>query len=117
MQMARSFEKFIPKNYIGSDLDVHGDKVYHIISFYAKSVIFGSTHLHHSMPRLLSLWLDYGSRVQINQQVRKVFKKRVDIFSKDEVMIKIIKNQHLLSGMQVFTLFWGLGLCTETRNK
>ena len=89
--MARSFEKFIPKNYIGSDLDVHGDKVYHIISFYAKSVIFGSTHLHHSMPRLLSLWLDYGSRVQINQQVRKVFKKRVDIFSKDEVMIKIKK--------------------------
>ena len=71
--MAKSFEKFIPKNYIGSDLDVHGERVYFIISNYARSVLCGSSHLHHSMPRLLSLWLDYGSRVQINHEVRNNF--------------------------------------------
>ena len=87
--MAKSFEKFIPKNYIGSDLDAYGERVYFIISHYAKSVIYGSTHLHHSMPRLLSLWLDYGSRVQINHEVRNFSNQKVNTIYKKVTILTL----------------------------
>ena len=37
--------------------------VCHIIQQYARSLLYGCNHLHQSLARLLSLWLDYGSRV------------------------------------------------------
>ena len=60
---AMFFDKVIGKNYKTSDLDSHGDVVSHIIMQYARSLSLGCAHLHQSMPRLLSLWLDYGSRI------------------------------------------------------
>ena len=42
---------------------MNGDIVYIICMNYARSLIYGCDHLHQSLARLLSLWLDYGSRV------------------------------------------------------
>lgn len=60
---ARFFDNLIGKNYEESDLDVRGEIISHIIMQYARSLIYGCNHLHQSLARLLSLWLDYGSRV------------------------------------------------------
>ena len=62
---ARFFDKVIGKNYEESDLDVRGDIVFHVINQYVRSLLHGCEHLHQSLARLLSLWLDYGSRVAI----------------------------------------------------
>ena len=68
--IARYFEKFIGKNYKESDLDGFGDIIKFIISNYARSLIFGCEHLHQSLARMLSLWLDYGSRVSYNEEMK-----------------------------------------------
>ncbi len=64
---AQFYDKIIGKNYKESDLDMKGDMVYHVIAQYCRSLLAGSDNIHQSLPRLLSLWLDYGSRVSLNE--------------------------------------------------
>ena len=51
----RYFDKIIGKNYEESELDGHGDIISHIITQYARSLLYGCNHLHQSLPRLLSV--------------------------------------------------------------
>ena len=66
---ATFFDKIIGKNYEPSDLDSRGTIVRHIIQLYGNSLKFGCDHLAQSLPRMLSLWLDYGSRYEENQRL------------------------------------------------
>ena len=49
------------------DLDYLLDPLF--FSQYGRSLLFGCNHLHQSLPRMLSLWFDFGSRVHENEQV------------------------------------------------
>ncbi|XP_040572283.1 LOW QUALITY PROTEIN: serine/threonine-protein kinase ATR [Lepeophtheirus salmonis] len=60
---AKFFYKIIGKNYQDSDLDSKGDFVYHVIILYGKALVFGCNSLHEALPRILSLWLDFGARM------------------------------------------------------
>ena len=51
----RFFDKIIGKNYEEKELDGQGDIVYHIISQYVRSLLYGCNHLHQSLARLLSV--------------------------------------------------------------
>ena len=81
---ARFFDKTIGKNYEAADLDAKGDIIAHIITQYCRSLTFGCEHLHQSLARLLSLWLDYGSRVFIarENQTRRTKKKYMEDMQK-----------------------------------
>merc|ERR550534_3478618 len=63
---ARFFDKIIGKNYEESELDGRGEIIFHVISQYVRSLMHGCCHLHQSLARLLTLWMDYGSRVEAN---------------------------------------------------
>lgn len=41
----------------GSDMQIH------MINYFGKSLQYGSTYVYQSMPRLLSIWFDYGTRL------------------------------------------------------
>ena len=41
----------------------HADPVFHTCAYYLSSMTLGPTHLHHSLPRMLSLWLDFADVV------------------------------------------------------
>ena len=66
---ATFFDKIVGKNYEPSDLDSKGAIVKHIIQLYGNSLKFGCNHLAQSLPRMLSLWFDYGSRYEENAKM------------------------------------------------
>ena len=71
------FDKTIGKSYQVSELDNHGDIISYVITQYCISLTYGCDHLHQSLARLLSLWLDYASRVHIaNQKKIKLQKEK-----------------------------------------
>ena len=35
----------------------------HVVHNFGQSLWFGSTHIYQSLPRMLTLWLDYGAEV------------------------------------------------------
>nr|XP_031832738.1 serine/threonine-protein kinase atr-like [Nomia melanderi] len=55
----------------GRDLQVH------TMNFYGKSLLYGCKYIHQSMPRMLTVWLDFASRVRsrshhsVNEEVEK----------------------------------------------
>ncbi|XP_076654433.1 serine/threonine-protein kinase ATR [Halictus rubicundus] len=54
----------------GRDLQVH------TMNFYGKSLQYGCKYIHQSMPRMLTIWLDFASRVtsrstQISEEIRR----------------------------------------------
>ena len=63
---ATFFDKIIGKNYEAKDLDTRGSVVRHIIQLYGNSLTHGCDHLDQSLPRMLSLWFDFGSRYEEN---------------------------------------------------
>lgn len=44
-----------------------------MMTCYGKSLMFGCNYVHQSMPRLLSIWLDFTARRQPGESYRKVF--------------------------------------------
>ena len=67
----RFFDKIIGKNYEEKELDGQGDIVYHIISQYVRSLLYGCNHLHQSLARLLSvsfLELQHTFKCNFSQQ-------------------------------------------------
>ncbi|QQP36516.1 Ataxia telangiectasia and Rad3 related, partial [Caligus rogercresseyi] len=71
---AKFFYKVIEKNYQESNLDSKGDFVYHVIALYGRAIIYGCNSLHEALPRILSLWLDFGARmVSVDPQEARVY--------------------------------------------
>ena len=105
---ARFFDKSIGKNYEASDLDAKGDIIAHIITQYCRSLTFGCEHLHQSLARLLSLWLDYGSRVYLAREAKKSYKKKIlddmlKAFHKmNEIIEKFIRSSPSYYFLSVF---------------
>jgi len=59
---ARSIDKQINKFSEEQFLN-HGDLVVQMAIMYLRTLMLGPTYLYHSLPRLLSVWLDYASQV------------------------------------------------------
>ena len=104
---ARFFDKSIGKNYEASDLDAKGDIIAHIITQYCRSLTYGCEHLHQSLARLLSLWLDYGSRVYLAREAKKGKKKILDDMQKafckmNEMIERFVKTSPSYYFLSVF---------------
>ncbi|KAL0107168.1 hypothetical protein PUN28_015590 [Cardiocondyla obscurior] len=54
----------------------------HMMNFYGKSLQYGCKYIHHSMPKMLTIWLDNASRATITSDPPDVIKLRQDRLSK-----------------------------------
>jgi len=59
----RSIDKQIQAVMTDEQLLSHADLVSHTCAMYLRSMTLGPSHLHHSLPRMLSLWLDFADVV------------------------------------------------------
>ncbi|XP_066138403.1 serine/threonine-protein kinase ATR [Euwallacea fornicatus] len=58
------YQDRIWQNYPDSDRDTKaGEFQLHIVHNFGRSLYYGTTYVYHSMPRLLSIWFDYGTRL------------------------------------------------------
>ncbi|KAF7269206.1 hypothetical protein GWI33_017672 [Rhynchophorus ferrugineus] len=58
------YQDRIFKNYTGEDKDIKAsDLQLHIVNNFGKSLYYGTNYIYQSMPRLLSIWFDYGTRL------------------------------------------------------
>lgn len=61
--LAQYYDKVF-NTYSVEDQDAKGsDMQIHMINYFGKSLQYGSTYVYQSMPRLLSIWFDYGTRL------------------------------------------------------
>ncbi|KAJ8938742.1 hypothetical protein NQ318_016037 [Aromia moschata] len=52
------------QNYSDADRDSKGsDMQLYMINYFGKSLLYGTNYVYQSMPRLLSIWFDYGTRL------------------------------------------------------
>ncbi|KAK9719934.1 Phosphatidylinositol 3- and 4-kinase [Popillia japonica] len=52
------------QNYTSEDRDNKGSDIQiHMINYFGKSMLYGSNYVYQSMPRMLSIWFDYGTRL------------------------------------------------------
>ncbi|XP_043279597.1 serine/threonine-protein kinase ATR isoform X2 [Venturia canescens] len=58
------------------------DLQFQMLNYYGKSLLHGCKYIHQSMPRMLTVWLDFASRVQNNRLAAKIL---------IETMIKMTK--------------------------
>lgn len=61
---------------IDRDLQVH------MMNFYGKSLQHGCKYIHHSMPRMLTIWLDFASRATVTSDALDIVNIRQDRLSK-----------------------------------
>lgn len=82
MEMFREWEKSLVslaqyydrifQNFTDEERDSKGsDMQIHMINYFGKSLQYGTTYVYQSMPRLLSIWFDYGTRL-LNVSVSSV---------------------------------------------
>lgn len=61
--LAQYYDKLF-SNMNVNDRDVKGGEILlQIINCFGKSLQYGSTYIYQSMPRMLSIWFDYGTRI------------------------------------------------------
>ena len=61
-------------------MDSRGDIVYSIINNYGRSLLYGCSNLHQSLPRMLTLWFNYGSRQETFFMLSNEAKKCSQLF-------------------------------------
>lgn len=63
MCLAQYYDKIF-QNYSEEDRDAKGSEIQlRMIHNFGKSLQYGSNYVYQSMPRLLSIWFDYGTRL------------------------------------------------------
>ncbi|XP_018561740.1 serine/threonine-protein kinase ATR-like [Anoplophora glabripennis] len=61
--LAQYYDKIF-QNYSEEDRDAKGSEIQlRMIHYFGKSLQYGSNYVYQSMPRLLSIWFDYGTRL------------------------------------------------------
>ncbi|KAL6262489.1 hypothetical protein P5V15_007574 [Pogonomyrmex californicus] len=63
----------------------------HMMNFYGKSLQYGCKYIHHSMPKMLTIWLDNASRATITSDPPDIVKFRQDRLLK---MTQIMEVYH-----------------------
>jgi len=53
-----------------------------MMNFYGKSLQYGCKYIHHSMPKMLTIWLDLASRSMVTSDPPEVIRLRQDRVSK-----------------------------------
>ncbi|CAL1526088.1 unnamed protein product, partial [Lymnaea stagnalis] len=88
--------------------DKQGEFIIHVVSNFGLSLKYGNQHIYQSLPRLLSLWLDYGTTV-LETEKRDKGKLTPKLQVQRSVLKRINDKIHLfnqqLCPYQMFTAF------------
>ncbi|XP_063067093.1 serine/threonine-protein kinase ATR [Engraulis encrasicolus] len=60
--LAKYYDKVTPK-VTDNKLEKQGNLIHYIIMYFGKALQFGNQYIYQAMPRMLSLWLDYGAKI------------------------------------------------------
>ncbi|XP_028647910.2 serine/threonine-protein kinase ATR isoform X1 [Erpetoichthys calabaricus] len=60
--LAKYYDKLMPM-VTENKMEKQGDLIRYIVLFFGKSLQFGNQYIYQSMPRMLTLWLDFGAKV------------------------------------------------------
>ncbi|KAJ8409535.1 hypothetical protein AAFF_G00229360 [Aldrovandia affinis] len=60
--LAKYYDKLMPM-VTDNKLEKQGTLIRYIVSFFGKALQFGNQYIYQAMPRMLSLWLDFGAKV------------------------------------------------------
>lgn len=78
--------------------------VVHVVKNFGQSLMYGNQYIYQSMPRLLTLWLDYGAHVSDLEKGNKVNKAA-------QVMAKLHKVSIIMSSPKGFFSYDGVNRC------
>ncbi|XP_076837125.1 serine/threonine-protein kinase ATR isoform X2 [Brachyhypopomus gauderio] len=60
--LAKYYDKLMPM-ITDNKMDKQGNLIRYIVTYFGKALQFGNQYIYQSMPRMLTLWLDFGARV------------------------------------------------------
>ncbi|XP_037833578.1 serine/threonine-protein kinase ATR [Kryptolebias marmoratus] len=60
--LAKYYDKVMPM-VTDNKLEKQGNLIRYIVTFFGKALQFGNQYIYQAMPRMLSLWLDFGAKV------------------------------------------------------
>uniref|UniRef100_A0AAX7TJ54 Serine/threonine-protein kinase ATR n=1 Tax=Astatotilapia calliptera TaxID=8154 RepID=A0AAX7TJ54_ASTCA len=60
--LAKYYDKVMPM-VTDNKLEKQGNLIRYIVTFFGNALQFGNQYIYQAMPRMLSLWLDYGAKV------------------------------------------------------
>ncbi|XP_067098811.1 serine/threonine-protein kinase ATR [Osmerus mordax] len=66
--LAKYYDKVMP-TVTDKKLEKQGNLIRYIVIFFGKALQFGNQYIYQAMPRMLSLWLDFGARVYEQEKV------------------------------------------------
>ncbi|XP_041828514.1 serine/threonine-protein kinase ATR isoform X3 [Melanotaenia boesemani] len=77
--LAKYYDKVMPM-VTDNKLEKQGNLIRYIVTFFGKALQFGNQYIYQAMPRMLSLWLDFGAKVcesgradrQMRQELGKI---------------------------------------------
>ncbi|XP_011488483.1 serine/threonine-protein kinase ATR isoform X2 [Oryzias latipes] len=77
--LAKYYDKVMPM-VTDNKLEKQGNLIRYIVTFFGKALQFGNQYIYQAMPRMLSLWLDFGAKVcesgradrQMRQELSKI---------------------------------------------
>ncbi|GFR86846.1 serine/threonine-protein kinase atr, partial [Elysia marginata] len=89
-------------------VEKQGEFIIHVVRFFGQSLKYGNQHIYQSLPRLLSLWLDYGTAVvdaekkDRSKSSQKLVVQRT-VLKRINTLIQQLNEQ--LAPYQMFTAF------------
>nr|XP_015216835.1 PREDICTED: serine/threonine-protein kinase ATR isoform X1 [Lepisosteus oculatus] len=60
--LAKYYDKLMPM-ITDNKMEKQGNVIRYIVTFFGKALQFGNQYIYQAMPRMLSLWLDFGAKV------------------------------------------------------
>ncbi|KAK0130626.1 Serine/threonine-protein kinase atr [Merluccius polli] len=79
--LAKYYDKVMPM-VTDNKLEKQGNLIRYIVSYFGKALQFGNQYIYQAMPRMLSLWLDFGAKVyecekagRVDRQMRQELAK------------------------------------------
>uniref|UniRef100_A0A8C9W212 Serine/threonine-protein kinase ATR n=1 Tax=Scleropages formosus TaxID=113540 RepID=A0A8C9W212_SCLFO len=101
--LAKYYDKLMPM-VTDNKLEKQGNLIRYIVTFFGKALQFGNQYIYQAMPRMLSLWLDFGAKVFEWEKAGRAdrLQMRSDL---SKINAAIIEHTSNLSPYQFLTAF------------
>lgn len=84
--LAKYYDKLMPM-VTDNKLEKQGNLIRYIVTYFGKALQFGNQYIYQAMPRMLSLWLDFGAKVYESEKAGRVERQlRVELGKINQVV-------------------------------
>ncbi|XP_069753467.1 serine/threonine-protein kinase ATR isoform X3 [Narcine bancroftii] len=103
--LAKYYDKLMPM-VTDNKIEKQGDLIRYIVLHFGTSLRFGNQFIYQSMPRMLSLWLDYGAKAYELEKASGRIADRIAMRTELEKINKVIEDHtNYLAPYQFLTAF------------